>query len=143
VVGRVVKIRPHPGGTHIWLADVDTGAEYQPQIVWGGVPVVKVGSLVPVAQPGAWLPATVDIPGSYKIRRRRYRGEISDGMLCSLAELGWDLSVTDRVALLDDSAGLRVGESLDDRDGDWQFIIKPPMELPEDEAPLLLLRPAV
>ena len=45
-------------------------------------------------------------------------------MLCSCAELGWDSSATDRVALLDASAGLRVGESLDDRYVDWHDIVK-------------------
>ena len=95
VVGRVVKVRPHPGGERIWLADVDIGVDYQPQIVWGGVPIVEAGNLVPVAPPGAWLPATKVRPRPYKIRRRRYRGEVSQGMLCSLAELGWDSSVTD------------------------------------------------
>jgi hypothetical protein len=52
----VVKVRPHPFGERIWLADVDIGTDYRPQIVWGGVPIVQAGSLVPVAQPGAWLP---------------------------------------------------------------------------------------
>lgn len=121
-MGRIVEILPHPGGDLIWLARVDIGADYQPRIVWGGVPVVTEGSLVPVAQPGTWLPATKDKPGPYKIRRRRYRGEVSEGMLCSLAELGWDSSVTDRVALLKDSAGLRVGESLNNRFVDWARI---------------------
>jgi tRNA-binding EMAP/Myf-like protein len=124
VVGKVVKVRPHPRGERIWLADVDIGADYQLQIVWGGLPIVQEGSLVPVALPGARLP-------DGKLRRRRYRGEISEGMLCSLAELGWDPSVTDRVALLDNSIGLRPGESLVNRDIDWESIVmsvdKPPM----------------
>lgn len=124
LVGRVVEILPHPDGKLIWLAKVDIGTDYQPQIVWGGVPVVTEGSLVPVALPGTWLPATKDKLSPYKIRRRRYRGEVSEGMLCSCAELGWDSSVTDRVALLDDSAGLRVGEGLDDHYVDWRRLVK-------------------
>ena len=83
------------------------------------------GSLVPVALPGTWLPSTKDKPNPYKIRRRRYRGEISEGMLCSCAELGWDSSAADRVAVLDASAGLRVGESLDERYVDWRNIVMP------------------
>lgn len=58
-----------------------------------------------------------------QIRRRRYRGERSEGMLCSLAELGWDSSEADRVALLDAAANLGVGESLNDRYVDWQRIV--------------------
>jgi len=119
VAGRVVKVRPHPDGEKIWLADIDVGADYQPQIVWGGVPVVEEGSLVPVALPGARLPTG-------RIRRRRYRGEPSEGMLCSLAELGWDSAISDRVALLDSSAGLRPGDSLDTRASDWQSIVLAP-----------------
>jgi phenylalanyl-tRNA synthetase beta chain len=115
-VGRIIKVRPHPYGDRIWLADVEIGRDYQLQIVWGGVPVVKEGHLVPVAPPGCRLPHG-------KMRRRRYRGEVSEGMLCSLAELGWDLSVTDRVALLDERAGLIPGESLDSRESDWPSIV--------------------
>lgn len=118
---RFVRIR----GERIWLADVDVGSAYQPQIVWGGVPVVQEGSLVPVAPPGAWLPATKDRPRPYKIRRCRYRGEVSGGMLCSLAELGWDPSATEHVALLDGSAGLCPGQSLDNHHGNWQAIVMP------------------
>jgi tRNA-binding EMAP/Myf-like protein len=95
--------------------------------VWGGIPIVKAGSLVPVAQPGTWLPPTKEKPNRYKIRRRRYAGEISEGMLCSLAELGWDPAVTDWVALLNPSAGLYAGQPLEvqyveDRDNDWWAI---------------------
>lgn len=117
LVGRIVKVRPHPYGDRIWLADVDIGRDYQLQIVWGGRPIVKEGYLVPVAPPGSRLPQG-------KMRRRRYRGEVSEGMLCSLAELDWDLSVTDRVALLDESAGLIPGESLDSRESSWPSIIR-------------------
>ena len=116
VVGRVVKVRAHPKGDRIWLADVDLGDGYPVQIVWGGRRVVRPNSLVPVAPPGARLNGT-------RIRRRKYRGEVSNGMLCSLAELGWDPNVTDRGALLAASAHLRPGTCLDDRDVDWQSII--------------------
>ena len=125
MVGRVIRVRPHPGGENIWLADVDTGADCPLQIVWGGAQIVQEGDFVPVAQPGTRLPATKDKPNPYRIRRRRYRGEISEGMLCSLAELGWDSSVTDRVALLDGSLGLQVGESLESRYIDGRDIVRP------------------
>jgi tRNA-binding EMAP/Myf-like protein len=118
VVGRVVKVRPHLHGDRIWLADIDIGLGLHLQIVWGGLPIVEEGCLVPVAPPGARLPGG-------KMRRRRYRGEISEGMLCSLAELGWDLSVTDRVALLHGAKGLWPGQSVDDLEGDWRSIVAP------------------
>jgi phenylalanyl-tRNA synthetase beta chain len=124
VVGCVIKVRPHPNGEHIWLADVDIGWDYLLQIVWGGVPIVEEGSLVPVAPPGARLPHPKISGQRYKMRRRRYRGEMSEGMLCSLAELGWDSAVTERVALLNDSAGLHPGESLDNRDDSWRSIVE-------------------
>jgi tRNA-binding EMAP/Myf-like protein len=119
VVGKVVKVRPHPQGERIWLADVDIGTDWHLQIVWGGLRILEEGDLVPVARCGARLPGG-------KMRRRRYRGEISDGMLCSLAELGWDPAVTDRVALLNNAVGLRPGESLDNCDANWESIVASP-----------------
>ena len=124
-----METRPHPGGHLIWLAEVDIGTKFNPQIVWGGLPIVKKGNLVPVAQPGTWLPPTKSKPGPYKIRCRNYRGVRSEGMLCSLAELGWDSSVTDWVALLKDTVGLRAGESLDERFVDWETIVVPETDL--------------
>ena len=116
VVGRVISVSGHPRGNHIWLANVDVGDGRIAQIVWGGEPIVRPGSLVPVAPPGSRLNGT-------KIRRRRYRGQVSDGMLCSLAELGWDPRVTDRVALLASSARLSPGTLLDDRAEDWKSVV--------------------
>lgn len=119
VVGRVLNVREHPYGDKIWLADVDLGRGRPAQIVFGGAgEVVKVHSLVPVAPPGSRLPEGV------KIRRRRYRGEVSEGMLCSLAELGWDPNVTDRVAVLDDPNGrLQPGVSLDRLGDNWRSLV--------------------
>jgi len=133
-------VRSHPRGERIWLADVDIGANYQLQIVWGGLHIVREGSLVPVAPPGARLP-------NGKMRRRRYRGEICEGVLCSLAGLGWDPTVTDRVALLDNSIGLRPGESLVNPDVDWKSIVmsedKPPMvDVPTSNSPVSPITPS-
>jgi phenylalanyl-tRNA synthetase beta chain len=122
VIGRVIEIRPHPRRDLIWLSMVDIGASCKPQIVWGGIRILKAGSLVPVARPGTWLPPTADKTTPYKVRRRRYAGEISEGMLCSLAELGWDTSVTDWVALPDPSANLEAGQSLEAWSDDWPAI---------------------
>jgi tRNA-binding EMAP/Myf-like protein len=116
VVGRVVSVQDHPRGDHIWLASVDLGGGRIVQIVWGGKQIVRPRSLVPVAPPGSRLNGT-------KIRRRTYRGQASYGMLCSLAELGWDPDVKDRVALLACSAGLSPGTSLDDLTENWRSII--------------------
>lgn len=123
VVGRVVEIRPHPLRELIWLSTVDIGQGGKPQIVWGGVQIVEEGSLVPVAQPGTWLPPTKNKPNKYKIRRRRYAGEISEGMLCSLAELGWEPDITDWVALLDTSTGLQAGQPLEGSYAHWRSIV--------------------
>jgi len=125
VVGRVIDVRFHPRRDFIWLSTVETGPGEKSQIVWGGIPIVTAGCLVPVAQPGAWLPATERKPEPYKIRRRCYAGEVSEGMLCSLAELGWNPLVTDWVALLDTEAGLETGQSLAGRQDDWREIALP------------------
>jgi tRNA-binding EMAP/Myf-like protein len=119
IVGQVVGVRDHPNGDRIWLADVDLGRGDLVQIVFGGKPVIQRDSLVPVAPPGSRLQGV-------KMRRRRYRGQVSHGMLCSLAELGWDPTVEDRVAVLAASPQLQPGTRLDDRANNWQSIILNP-----------------
>lgn len=116
VVGRVVEVKPHPNADHIRLAWVDLGIGAHVQIVFGGPDNVREGDLVPAAPPGSRLPTR-----SKKMRRRRYRGESSYGMLCSLAELGWNPEADDEVALLHN---VSPGDSLDDVTGmDWKSLV--------------------
>ncbi|MGI8491994.1 MAG: phenylalanine--tRNA ligase subunit beta, partial [Acidimicrobiales bacterium] len=81
VVARVLEIRAHPDADRIRLVDVDAGGPSPLQIVCGAHNF-SVGDLVALATVGAVL------PGGVEIARRRMRGEISDGMLCSPVELG-------------------------------------------------------
>ena len=108
VVGYVLKVAPHPDGDKIWLAYVNTGDMESKiyQIIWGGYPIVKEGCLVPVALPGSTLPVG-------KVRKRRYRGVLSEGVLCGLGDLGLSES-NDRVVILEDGRNLKPGDSLDE-----------------------------
>lgn len=113
-VGRAIQVRAHPNGQHIWLVDVMLAKDTSPvQIVFGGTRIIEQDELVPVAPPGAKV--SVHDPGTgitrvKKMRARNYRGERSNGMLCSLAELGWLRGGPNEVAILRD---LAVGQSLD------------------------------
>lgn len=80
VVGHILKISPHPDADKLCLCQIDVGTE-ELQIVTGATNM-KVGDYVPVALHGAVL------SGGLKIKRGKLRGEASNGMLCSLEELG-------------------------------------------------------
>ena len=80
VVGRVLTCDPVEGSDHLHLCSVDVGGENPLQIVCGA-PNAAVGILAPVALDGAKL------PGGVKIRKGKLRGILSEGMLCSAAEL--------------------------------------------------------
>jgi tRNA-binding EMAP/Myf-like protein len=113
ITGKVEKVRPHPRGEFIWLADVDLGdGNGLVQIVFGGKHKLQGGELVPVAPPGSQVVVQYsdDSYGIKKMRARRYRGERSHGMLCSLDELGWIRGGPNEVAVLCD---LTPGQSLD------------------------------
>ena len=83
VVGRIRKIERHPDSDHMWVCRVDAGQNEPVQIVTGAWNIHE-GDLVPVALHKALL------PGGKKIERGKLRGVLSDGMLCSLSELGLD-----------------------------------------------------
>ena len=81
VVGKVLSMVRHPNSDHMWICQVDVGKEEPVQIVTGAQNVTK-GDLVPVALHNSWL------PGGVHITKGKLRGELSNGMLCSFAELG-------------------------------------------------------
>ena len=83
VVGRIRKMERHPDSDHMWVCRVDAGQNEPVQIVTGAWNIHE-GDLVPVALHKATL------PGGKKIERGKLRGVLSDGMLCSLSELGLD-----------------------------------------------------
>lgn len=81
VLARVVGLRPHPDADAIQLVDVDAGAGAPLQVCCGAFNMA-VGDLVPLATVGTVMPSGV------AIARREIRGQPSDGMCCSGAELG-------------------------------------------------------
>ena len=81
VVGKVVSIVRHTNSDHMWVCQVDVGKEEPVQIVTGAQNV-KEGDLVPAALHNSYL------PGGIHITKGKLRGEKSNGMLCSFAELG-------------------------------------------------------
>ena len=81
VVGKVVSIVRHENSDHMWVCQVDVGQDDPVQIVTGAQNV-KQGDLVPAALHNSYL------PGGIHITKGKLRGEQSNGMLCSFAELG-------------------------------------------------------
>ena len=81
VVGHVVSKEKHPEADKLNVCQVDVGEEELQQIVCGA-PNVDAGQKVIVARPGAKL------PGGIKIKKAKLRGVASNGMICSLQELG-------------------------------------------------------
>lgn len=81
VVGRVVKMERHSDSDHLWICEVDVGEASHRQIVTGAQNVFE-GAIVPVAK------APAKLPGGVEIKSGKLRGVVSDGMLCSIDELG-------------------------------------------------------
>lgn len=80
VVARVVEEAPHPDSDHLHVTKVDDGSGALLDVVCGA-PNVTAGRMYPFARTGTVL------PGGLKIQKRKIRGAISDGMLCSAREL--------------------------------------------------------
>ena len=80
-LGRILSLSRHPDSDHMLVAQLDVG-EKEPRQICTGAWNVHVGDLVPVALDGAHLPNGADIKSG------KLRGVVSDGMLCSLRELG-------------------------------------------------------
>ncbi|MCH8498545.1 MAG: phenylalanine--tRNA ligase subunit beta [Marinobacter sp.] len=88
VVGEVLEVVPHPDADKLRVCQVEGGSG--PVQVVCGAANVRPGLKVPFATLGAVL------PGDFKIKKAKLRGQESNGMLCAAAELG----------LADDSDGL-------------------------------------
>lgn len=80
VTARIVSFTQHPNADRLSVCQVDDGSGTR-QIVCGAKNF-KAGDVVPLAQPGATL------PNGMTIKKSKLRGETSEGMLCSAAELG-------------------------------------------------------
>ena len=99
VTGKVLEMHRHPDSDHLWVCSVDCGMDSPLQIVTGAQNV-STGDVVPCALDGAVL------PGGKTINSGKLRGEISEGMMCSLGELGLTVHdfpdcIEDGIAILD------------------------------------------
>ena len=84
VVGKVLECQPHPNADKLSVTKVDVGAAAsEPLNIVCGAANVRADIYVPVAVVGTYLPK-IDT----KIRPAKLRGVRSEGMICSLAELG-------------------------------------------------------
>ncbi len=89
VIGQIKEIVPHPDADKLIICQVDIGAEVI-QIVTGA-PNVTVGDKIPVVLDGGKVAGGHDgqmTPGGIKIKKGKLRGIESNGMMCSIEELG-------------------------------------------------------
>lgn len=106
VVARILSIAPHENSDHLQICQVDIGSKVE-QIVTGAQNIFE-GAIVPAAIPVAKL------PGNIVIKPGKLRGVESNGMLCSMGELG--LTEHDMpgkepngILILDESFGDKLG----------------------------------
>lgn len=110
VVGRITKITKHPDADRlrICMIDVGTAAQGEIQIVTAATNVQE-GHIIPVAMVGS------ELAGGLKIKKGKLRGETSNGMLCSLEELGFSPKViphkaADGILIMGDEFADKIGE---------------------------------
>lgn len=90
VIGQIEKIEKHPDADKLVICQVNVGTGENIQIVTGA-PNVKEGQKVPVVLDGGRVAGGHDgkkTPGGVKIKKGKLRGVPSNGMLCSIEELG-------------------------------------------------------
>ncbi|MFA5138070.1 MAG: phenylalanine--tRNA ligase subunit beta [Elusimicrobiota bacterium] len=80
VVGKVLKVEKHPNADRLSVCEVTDGRQSYPVVC--GAANVAAGQTVPFARLGAKL------PGDFTIKKAKIRGAVSEGMICSAAELG-------------------------------------------------------
>ena len=90
VIGQVKKIERHPDADKLVICQVDIGEPELTQIVTGAANVFE-GAKVPVVLDGGRVAGGHDgtkTPGGIKIKKGKLRGIESNGMMCSIEELG-------------------------------------------------------
>ena len=106
IIGEVVECKEHPDSDHLHVCKVNVGNEVLDIVC--GAPNVRKGLKVIVALPGA------ELPGGVKIKKGMIRGQESNGMLCSLAELGIEskfLTEADKEGIHELPADRKVGDN--------------------------------
>lgn len=86
VVGKTLEVVKHPDSDHLNICQVDVGEDEPIQIICGA-PNIAANQKVIVALSGA------RIAGNVKIKRGKMRGQVSNGMICALQEIGFSESV--------------------------------------------------
>lgn len=129
VCGKILKIEKHPEADRLVICQVDAGGDTPMQVVTAATNVFE-GAYVPVCTDGALL------PDGTKIKKGKLRGAVSEGMFCSISELG--LTVHDMPGAIEDgililqhcgieepTLGADIKDVLDMRDTVVEFEITP------------------
>jgi len=88
VVGHVTAIERHPDSDRLWVVQVDLGIEHSEAT---GSPQAQIVTAAQNVMAGAYVPVAKDnstIHGGHQIKKTKMRGEVSQGMLCGIDELG-------------------------------------------------------
>ncbi|AOF54345.1 phenylalanine--tRNA ligase subunit beta [Rodentibacter caecimuris] len=96
VIGEVVECAQHPDADKLRVTKVNIGSDRLLDIVCGA-PNCRQGLKVACATEGAVL------PGNFKIKKTKLRGQLSEGMLCSFSELGIDIDAEGIIELPQDA----------------------------------------
>lgn len=107
ITGRIDSLTRHPDSDHMWICSVNVGKDENIQIVTGAQNL-KTGDVVPVAMDDSY------IHGGKHIKKGKLRGVESNGMLCSLAELGltahdFPYAIEDGIFVLGDDCDKTLG----------------------------------
>ena len=118
VVAQIVSIAPHPQADRLSLCRVKTGERTYPVVC--GASNMKKGDKVALAIAGA------ELPGGVQIKKTEIRGEPSEGMLCSEAELGLSTSAEGIMILPPESPlGMPVADALNTKDHILEISVTP------------------
>ncbi|KAF1331501.1 Actin-related protein 2/3 complex subunit, partial [Globisporangium splendens] len=145
VIGEIVDFHPHPTADRLNVCQVDIGDKDALLQIICGAPNVRQGARVPVATIGTKLaikdPASGDVCVAsvslfvlqhmhklVKIKKSKLRGELSQGMICSEAELGLT-DESDGILLLEDDAP--VGSLV----VDWESVARRLVKADDEAAP--------